>query len=688
MSTNLIGRTLLNQFRVDAFIASGGMGSVYRVWDLKRNVPLAMKVLHADLADDPAVFKRFQREANALKKLAHPNIVPFYGLYQTPDFAFLLERFIDGPSLKDILRESHGKPLSVNDVLIYLKALSAALGYAHANGVVHCDVKPGNVMVDRGGNIYLTDFGIARHAESTTTTLSTIGTAAYMSPEQIRGESVSPAADIYALGVMLFEMLTGQRPFKGDEKGTESSGSTANERIRYGHLTIAPPDPRLFNSALPESIAWVLLRTLNKNPQQRYQNMHELNQALCHAANVEPGLIPDRLGAAKVSKEGEVVSGGTKVQRRGNVRWAILAAILGLTVIVGIMLTNKPDIVIPPLGSHMPSQVLNTNPYKTPVPSEEPILFIEITATPIFASTNTAQYAAPVIFTNTPLPYQNSAATASPPGDNAQGPTGKIVYTCEVIRDDIYDQICIVNVDGSGQEQITDREGSATYPSLSPDGNHVIYISNETGDHAIYDLDLTTRRIKQLTPELGDPAGPKISPDDKLIAFSNKRDNVMSLYIMNRDGTDIHAIYSGGGERPAWSADGSQLTFYNGFEENIYVVDRDGSNPHAILSTTGNCASTSWSPMGNSIAICQGKPDRQIFLMDVFGGNLRPITKSGDNAMPTFSPDGLWIGFSCKPDNQSTKEGEICIIRTDGTGLHTLTHNQLFDWQPYWGPIR
>src|SRR3990170_9124747 len=102
--TNLIGQTLLGQFRVDSFVASGGMGTVYRVWDLERNVPLAMKVLHADLAEDPSVFKRFQREARALQKLAHPNIVPFYGLYQTKGNAILLERFIDGPSLKDTLR--------------------------------------------------------------------------------------------------------------------------------------------------------------------------------------------------------------------------------------------------------------------------------------------------------------------------------------------------------------------------------------------------------------------------------------------------------------------------------------------------------------------------------------------------------------------------------------------------------
>ena len=150
--SNIIGQVLLNQFRVDTFIASGGMGTVYQVYDIKRNVPLAMKLLHSDLAEDPSVFRHFKREAETLEKLTHPNIVPFYGLYQANDFAFMLEGYIDGPTLKDVLRESHGRPLPVADVLSYFRALCAALGYAHNNGVVHCDVKPGNLMVDRGGS--------------------------------------------------------------------------------------------------------------------------------------------------------------------------------------------------------------------------------------------------------------------------------------------------------------------------------------------------------------------------------------------------------------------------------------------------------------------------------------------------------------------------------------------------------
>ena len=245
MSDNPIGRILLSQYRVDAFIGAGGMSTVYKAWDLKRSVYLAMKVLHADLADDPSVLKLFQREARALEKLAHPNIVPFYGLREDQGFYFLLERYVDGPSLKEILRQRQGQPLSIQETLSFLKAVCAALGYAHVNGVVHCDVKPGNVMVDRGGTVYLTDFGVARHAESTTTTLATAGTPAYMAPEQILGEAVSPETDVYALGIVLYEMLTGRRPFLGDERDSQVLGSSTGERVRYAQMNLPPENPRL-----------------------------------------------------------------------------------------------------------------------------------------------------------------------------------------------------------------------------------------------------------------------------------------------------------------------------------------------------------------------------------------------------------------------------------------------------------
>jgi serine/threonine protein kinase len=295
MSSGILGRTLLDQFRVDRFIASGGMATVYQVFDLKRNVPLAMKVLQEDLAEDPAIFKRFQREADALTRLAHPHIVTFYGLFQDESFAFLLERFIDGPTLKDIIKNRGGQPIPLAEIAVYMKAICSALGYAHTNQFVHCDIKPGNVMIDNGGVVYLADFGIARYANTSTTTLASAGTPAYMAPEQIMGSMVSPATDIYALGVMLFEMLTGRRPFTGTEIGLESTGGTTGERVRYAHLKLQPPDPRSINPALSPALAQVVLMAIDKDPARRFANTQALFTALCSSAGLLAEQIPDRL---------------------------------------------------------------------------------------------------------------------------------------------------------------------------------------------------------------------------------------------------------------------------------------------------------------------------------------------------------------------------------------------------------
>lgn len=292
---SIIGQVLLNRFRVDQFIEATRTSAVYRVWDLQRNVPIAMKVLQSELAEDPKVIKIFQREAQALQQLTHPHIVPFFGLYQSQELTFLVELYIDGATLKSILRQRKGQPLPVEQAMVYLKALCAALGYAHRNGVVHCDLKPGNVMVDQGGQIYLTDFGVARHAESTTTTLGIVGTAAYMAPEQIRGEPVSAETDIYALGVMLYEMLTGQRPFASVESDSESGGSSTAERVQMAHLTMMPPNPLEINPRLPEGLASVIMIALNKDRRQRFHSTDEMLQAACAAIGVTPEQIPSRV---------------------------------------------------------------------------------------------------------------------------------------------------------------------------------------------------------------------------------------------------------------------------------------------------------------------------------------------------------------------------------------------------------
>ncbi len=290
MGENLVGKVLLRRYRVDTFVATGGMGAVYKVWDMQRNVPLAMKVLSSDLVEDPAGFRSFQREAEALKSLSHPNIVTFYGLEQTDDFLFLIEDFIEGPTLKEILTKR--KVLPLTEALTILQALCAALGYAHSKQMIHCDVKPGNVMIDRGGSVILADFGIVRQMDSTvTSTFSGAGTPGYMAPEQVQGLMVCPQTDIYALGIMLFEMLTGQRPFRGTEPEVQNAGATLNERVRWAQVKMSPPDPSQVNPDIPAPLAQVILKALVKHPDDRFRNTRQFYSALLASAGCLPGPI-------------------------------------------------------------------------------------------------------------------------------------------------------------------------------------------------------------------------------------------------------------------------------------------------------------------------------------------------------------------------------------------------------------
>ncbi len=286
MST-LLGQILANRYRVDTFLGRGGMAEVYKVWDNQRMVFLAMKVLHQDMAEDKIFLRRFRREAQTLSKLEHPHIVRFHGLEQDGRTAFMLMEYVDGLSLRTMIFDA-GTSLPLGHIKEIMHAVCGALYYAHHKGMVHCDIKPANIMLDRHGGVRLADFGIARMTDGATATMVGAGTPAYMAPEQIRGKNPVPQTDIYALGVVLFEMLTGgERPFTGEQ--AQSTGSTG-EKVRWEHLNLHPPSPRKWNPSISSPLEAVVMKCLSKNPAQRFDNtlelFNELGKAIGHAPTV------------------------------------------------------------------------------------------------------------------------------------------------------------------------------------------------------------------------------------------------------------------------------------------------------------------------------------------------------------------------------------------------------------------
>lgn len=279
MNSSLAGQNLGPYENLEP-IGEGGMASVYRAIQPSLHRSVAIKVLPPHFAQDPTFVDRFEREARTIAQLDHPNILPVYDFGREGDVFYLVMKYVRGQTLKDRM----GRLWPPAETLPLLRQIAAALDHAHEAGVIHRDIKPGNVLIDQQGNAYLSDFGLVKTAHGSiqlTATGMVVGTPAYMSPEQAEGRPVDTRTDIYSLGVILYEMLTGRVPFQADTP----------MGVVIKHITEPLPPPRRFNPALPEGIEAVLSRALSKAPPDRFASAGEMVEALARA--IEGGATPE-----------------------------------------------------------------------------------------------------------------------------------------------------------------------------------------------------------------------------------------------------------------------------------------------------------------------------------------------------------------------------------------------------------
>ncbi len=280
---DLVGTTV-GKYRIVAKLGRGGMAEVYKAYQPGLDRYVGIKVLHAHLVDDQDFIRRFHREALNVGKLRHPNIVQTLDFDQEGDIYFMAMEFIDGPTLKDEIkaRRTDGKPFTLKEIARIFIALCSAIDYAHARGMVHRDLKPANVMINQEGQVVLTDFGIVLLTGQTqfTQTGALSGTPAYMSPEQGQGERGNERSDIYSLGVMLYELVTGVVPYDGD-----TPFAVIMKHISAEALLL----PTKLNPDVPESVERVILKAMSKNKEDRYQTAGELARALREAIGLSPG---------------------------------------------------------------------------------------------------------------------------------------------------------------------------------------------------------------------------------------------------------------------------------------------------------------------------------------------------------------------------------------------------------------
>ncbi len=352
----MIGRLISGRYRVEAVVGTGGMAVVYRALDLQENRTVAIKVLRPEYESDMEFVRRFSREAEAAAKMSHENIVNLLDVGIEGDMRYIVMEYVDGQTLKAMIRDE-GR-IHPDVALRMTIRILAAVDHAHRNGIVHRDIKPQNILVDKGGRVKVADFGIARLKASQTTKLdpngAAMGSVHYLSPEQARGEVADEQSDLYSVGVVLYEMLTGHVPFDGDTMVS----------VALKHVNEQPASMRTRNSHISKALDEVVMRALCKDKQRRYQSAAEM------AADLRRTISQPRGGFVKYPKPQEesvpepVVREEPKKRppvqkpRRRKLRWllasgaaALLVCALGL---VGIWIAGRHS------GADMPQLIGET----------------------------------------------------------------------------------------------------------------------------------------------------------------------------------------------------------------------------------------------------------------------------------------------------------------------------------------
>jgi beta-lactam-binding protein with PASTA domain/predicted Ser/Thr protein kinase len=355
------GTMVDERYQLDHKIGSGGMADVWLAEDTELDRKVAIKILHERFAQDGEFVQRFQREAQSAAGLQHPNVVGVFDRGSFGDSYFIAMEYVDGPSLKDLVKGGMG----TQDAINFTRQILKAARFAHRKGIIHRDLKPQNVLIDDEGRARVADFGIARGGENSdiTATGSVMGTAQYLSPEQAQGKPTTPRSDIYSIGVILYEALTGRVPFEGD-----SAVAVALKQVSE-----APRRPSALNPNIPPALDAVVMRALAKDPDARFTDADAFLKALDAAEKAPDEPRPqDTAAYAAVSPEGETdLAEGEEVEydeylvdrRRRRRRWIVVALLAcGVAALVAYALTRPSTVGIPDVigkNSDQASQILD-----------------------------------------------------------------------------------------------------------------------------------------------------------------------------------------------------------------------------------------------------------------------------------------------------------------------------------------
>jgi Tol biopolymer transport system component/serine/threonine protein kinase len=735
--SNLIGRSF-GGYRVTRFIARGGMGVVFEGIQESLDRPVAIKFLYPHLSDDEKFKERFVREARAAAGLNHPNIVRILDFGTEDSQYYMVLDLVRGESLRDRLAKIHsqGLALRAETVMSIVSQVGGALDYAHRQGYVHRDVKPGNILLSEDGRALLTDFGVVKVLDSVsqmTMTGAMIGTPEYVAPEQSVGAEIGPTADQYSLAVVIYEMMLGRVPFQAPTPAA----------VLRMQMSEPPPAPSSLVPWFPPDVEAVLMRALSKEPAERFPTVAAFTEQFLASMRNSAQLAGATMGTGQYLAAPGTTPGMTPISQQGrftppppvpppgppittsepppnrNRLYTVIGggALMALLLVVAavVFLSMNGDDDDPAATATSGIALAGADATKTAEAGAVSTEASDPSPTPAEASEPTATLEEPTATTETPI-VEDPTSTSEPettPTPESPAPDGmREVIFFSAHRGDVHDsQIYVMNPDGSDQRQVTTSRGHSWGPRVSPDGTRLMFSSvapgehedhsstgggtSGSGNHDVYVANIDGTNISNLTfQDLSWDNGWSWSPDGKWIAFTSDRDGNWEIYKMRPDGTEVTRLTSSPSQDgwPSWTPDGQRIVFDSdrAGTSQIFIMDADGSNVRKLTDLPDTYNTYPFvSPDGSQIVFsAQNQPDYEgdIYVMDIDGGNLTRLTSTAAlNYAPSWSPDGGRIVFVSDRDG----DHNIYVMNADGSGQTRLTDTDGEDTTPSfaWVPV-
>jgi len=636
-----IGQIINNRYRIIALLGRGGMGAVYRAWDMNLNVPVALKEMTPDPNADPHTLtqlrQQFKREAQVVAGLDHPNLVHVTDYFSWGGSECLVMNFVEGESLADRIQREGAQPEAL--VLEWARQLLDALVYCHARGVIHRDVKPQNVIITPEGKPVLVDFGLVKlwdpRDPRTQTVIRAMGTPEYAPPEQYSqfAGHTDPRSDLYSLGATLYHALTGQAPL------------SATDRMAMPERFIPP---RALAPHVSSQTEAAVLRAMALPITQRFSTAREMAAALPGAYSIPPSPIPSARPARRLSV------------------WAWgLGSVVLVVLVIGCLMGSSA--VLSRVWRNVSTGVLPTPAVAQNIPTSEP------TSTPwVVVTTATPRP------TSTPIPPTRTPPFLTP----ALFP---IVF--DSYRDGNW-EVYMIDENGTNPVNLTNNPADDGDPAWSFNGRWIAFDSNRDGNWEIYMINVDGSEIIRLTDHPADDETPAWSPDGSRVAFKSNRDGNWEIYVVNLDDLSVVNLtnHPADDRVPAWSPDGQRIAFVSDRtgDWDIWVMDADGSNPVNLTSHSARDSFPAWSPDGHRIAFHSYRDgNAEIYVMNADGSGLTRLTyNSASDWGPSWSPDGLRLAFASDRDG----DNEIYVMNIDGSNVMQVTFNKAGDTWPVWSP--